>query len=91
MLEQILDPSREVAPPYFLYVAETVDDRMLVGSIAAESDAALTIQRADGGTDVVLRERIESLRTLGLSLMPNGLEKGIPPQAMADLIALLRR
>ena len=40
--------------------------------------------------DNVLRKNIESLRSSALSLMPEGLENGINPQDMADLIQFLQ-
>ena len=91
LLEQILDPSREVNPAYLLYVAETKDQRILAGSIVSETDAAITLQQVDGKREVLLRTQIESLKTSGLSLMPVGLESTITPDAMADLIAFLRK
>ena len=44
-----------------------------------------------GKREVLLRTQIESLKTSGLSLMPVGLESTITPDAMADLIAFLRK
>ena len=38
----------------------------------------------------ILRTDIEAIRATGLSLMPDGLEGAISPQAMADLIAYLK-
>jgi hypothetical protein len=37
----------------------------------------------------VLRDDIETLRSSGLSIMPEGLEKNLDRQAVADLIAYL--
>jgi putative heme-binding domain-containing protein len=67
----------------------TTDGRQLTGILAAETATSITLQRADNATDTVLRIDIEQLRSTGLSLMPEGLEKQIDPQAMADLIAYL--
>ena len=39
--------------------------------------------------DEVLRSDIEELRSTGMSLMPEGLEKQIDQGAMADVIAYL--
>jgi hypothetical protein len=50
----------------------------------------VTLKRAEGLTDVVPRPRIEEMASSGLSLMPEGLEQGLDPPAMADLIAFLR-
>ena len=40
-------------------------------------------------TETIPRTDIESLRSLGLSYMPEGLEKQIDVPAMADLLAYL--
>ncbi|HEU5116243.1 MAG TPA: c-type cytochrome, partial [Isosphaeraceae bacterium] len=86
----ILDPNREVAPAYLSYNVETEDGRILSGIIADESANALTLKRAEGASDIIPRDRIEQIASSGLSLMPEGLENDIDPQAMADLIAYLR-
>jgi putative membrane-bound dehydrogenase-like protein len=89
ILTDVLDPNRAVKPQYVNYVVTTNDGRTLTGMIADETANSVRLVRADG-TDVdVLRIQIESLRSTGLSLMPVGLEKRIPPQAMADLLSYL--
>ncbi|MCB1208904.1 MAG: c-type cytochrome, partial [Verrucomicrobiales bacterium] len=90
ILTNILDPNREVSPNFALYVVETKDGRTLSGLIASETAGNLTLRRADGGTDSILRSEIRSLTSPGTSLMPEGLEAAITPQQMADLMAWLR-
>jgi putative heme-binding domain-containing protein len=90
ILIHILDPNREVAANYVNYAVVLKDGRTVSGLIAEESAGALTLRRAEGATDVVLRGQIEEIASTGLSLMPEGLEQGIDPQGMADLIAYLR-
>ena len=90
LLIHILDPNREVAPIYVNYNVATTDGRVVSGIIADESANAVTLKRAEGVTEVVSRPQIEEITSTGLSLMPEGLEKGLEPQAMADLIAYLR-
>jgi putative membrane-bound dehydrogenase-like protein len=90
LLTHILDPNREVAAPYVNYTVATTDGRVVTGLIAEESANAVTLKRAEGVTDVVPRDRIEAIASTGLSLMPEGLEKGFEPQDLADLIAYLR-
>ena len=63
--------------------------RIVTGMIAAETANSLTIRRADGTTETVLRIHIDELRSTGLSFMPEGLEKQIDVPAMADLLAYL--
>jgi putative membrane-bound dehydrogenase-like protein len=90
LVTNILDPNREVSPNFALYLVETNDGRTLSGLITSETAGNLTLKRADGGTDTVLRGEIKSLTSPGISLMPEGLEAAITPQQMADLIAYLK-
>lgn len=90
LVTNILDPNREVSPNFALYLVETNDGRTLSGLIASETAGNLTLKRADGGTDTVLRSEIKSLTSPGISLMPEGLEAALTPQQMADLIAFLK-
>lgn len=90
ILTNVLDPNREVSPNFALYIVETNDGRTLSGLITSETAGNLTLRRADGGTDTVLRGEIKSLTSPGISLMPEGLEGAISPQQMADLIAYLK-
>lgn len=90
LVTNILDPNREVSPNFSLYLVETNDGRTLSGLIASETAGNLTLKRADGGTDTVLRSEIKSLTSPGISLMPEGLEAAITPQQMSDLIAYLK-
>ncbi|MDI1311054.1 PVC-type heme-binding CxxCH protein [Prosthecobacter sp.] len=91
ILTNVLDPNREVSPNFALYIVETNDGRTLSGLISSETAGNLTLRRADGGTDTVLRSEIKSLTSPGISLMPEGLEAAITPQQMADLIAYLKQ
>lgn len=89
VLINTLDPNREVAPAYLNYTVETKDGRTVSGLIATENEASVTLKRADGGTETVLRRDIATLTGSGQSLMPEGLESAVSPEAMADLIAFL--
>ena len=89
VLINILDPNREVAPNFIGYTVETRDGRTMDGIIADESAASLTLKRADGLADTVLRRDIAQLSGSGLSLMPEGMETAITIEQMADLIAFL--
>ncbi len=90
LLGHILDPNREVAPTFQNYSVATDDGRVLTGVITAESATTLTLRRAEGVQDVIPRTRIEGIAASGQSLMPEGLEREIPAQAMADLLAYIR-
>lgn len=90
LLAAVLDPNREVDPRYVSYNVVTADERVLNGVVASESPTSITLRRADGKEDVILRANIATLRSTGLSLMPVGLEKELKPQDVADLFAYLR-
>jgi len=90
LLVHIIDPNREVAPNFMNYIVATSDGRSLSGIIVSESAGAITLKRAEGATDVVPRSQIEEIVSSSLSLMPEGLEKGLTPSELADLIAFVR-
>ena len=85
----ILDPNREVAPNYISYLVETKDGESLLGLIASENATSLTLRRANGEESVVLRSAIARVQSSRLSLMPEGLEAGLTPQQLADLLAYI--
>ena len=89
ILVNVLDPNREVNPQYVNYALITHDGRSLTGLIASETANSVTLKRADDATDTVQRGDIDELRASGLSIMPEGMEKQVDPQAMADLLAYL--
>lgn len=89
ILLNLLDPNREVNPQYVNYLVVTADGRQLTGMIASETATSITLKRAENATDTVLRQDIDELQSTGLSIMPEGLEKQLSKQDMADLIAYL--
>jgi putative heme-binding domain-containing protein len=89
ILTNVLDPNAEVNPQYLSYNANLDDGRQVTGMIQAETANSVTFIRGEGLKDVVSRANIETLKSTGLSLMPEGLEKDITVEAMADLIAYL--
>jgi putative heme-binding domain-containing protein len=90
LLMHILDPNREVASNYVNYNVATTDGRTSSGIIVSESATALTLKRAEGVTEVIPRGQIEDVASTGVSLMPEGLEKGLSPQDLADLMAFVK-
>jgi putative membrane-bound dehydrogenase-like protein len=90
LLNDILDPSRVIDNNYVNYLVRTKSGDVKSGFIAAQTASSLTLRRGEGQEDVVLREDIADLRSSGLSLMPEGLEKQIPAESMADLLRFLK-
>lgn len=89
LLTSILDPNREVAPPFASYVIETRDGDSITGIIASESATAVLLRQAEGVEKETLRRNIVTLRSEGRSLMPEGLEEGLSLQDIADLLEFI--
>ncbi len=89
ILVNVLDPNREVNPQYVDYVVETSDGRTLAGLLASETAVSVTLKQPGGVLKTVLRADIERITSSGLSLMPEGLEKSLDEQALADVIAYI--
>ena len=87
----ILDSNREVSPNYLEYVVLTLDGRVATGIIAAETANAITLRAAENKEETILRQDIDKITSTDKSVMPEGLEKKISPQEMADLLAFLLR
>jgi putative heme-binding domain-containing protein len=90
LLVAILDPNRAVEARYVSYTAMLKDGRELNGLIAAETASSITLRSASG-EETVLRSDLEQLTSSGLSLMPDGFEKVLSVQDLADVIAFVRK
>lgn len=90
LLVAILDPNREAQPNFNVYTVITDQGRIYNGIIATESAGSVTLKRAEGKQDVILRSKIDQMISTGLSLMPVGLEKDLKRQDIADVIAFVK-
>src|SRR4029453_16042541 len=82
LLGDILQPNRAIDNNYLGYNVRLQDGTVLAGILTAETATSITL-RQQGGKDAVLsRSEIDELRSTGQSLMPEGLERQIPPPAM---------
>jgi putative membrane-bound dehydrogenase-like protein len=90
LLQDILNPNAAIDANYVNYTVVTKSGKEITGFIAAESASSLTLRRAENQTDLVLRQDIDEIRSTGVSLMPEGLEKTITLEQMADLISFLK-
>jgi putative membrane-bound dehydrogenase-like protein len=90
LLSDILNPNGAIDGNYLNFTVSTRSGQVLSGLIAAESASSLTLKRAEGQTDVILRQQIDEVRSTGASLMPEGLEKNITLDEMSDLLTFLK-
>ena len=89
LLVAILDPNQAVEARYVNYTALTKSEREISGVITAETASSITLRSPGGNEEVILRSDLKELTSSGLSLMPEGFEKTLTAQDMADLIAYI--
>jgi putative membrane-bound dehydrogenase-like protein len=90
LLTDIIQPNRAIDSNYLSYTAVAADGRAYTGILTAETSTSVTLKLAEGKTVTLRRAEIEELQSDGVSLMPDGLEKLISPQDMADLISFIK-
>ena len=90
LLISILDPNRETQPNFNAYNVITVQGRNHNGIISSETSNSVTLRKAEAKEDVVLRDNIDEMTATGISLMPEGLEKDLSRQQIADVIAFIK-
>ena len=90
ILEDVLDPSRQVTPDFVSYSLVTKNGETWTGLVAAENSNSVTLRRAGQPDETIGRDQVREWRAETKSLMPEGLEQGMSVQDMADLLAFLR-
>jgi putative heme-binding domain-containing protein len=86
----ILSPSQSIAQGYETYLVQLPGGRVEAGTLASQTAGAITLRQA-GKTVTIPRRDIRHLTVATQSTMPSALDKVIPPEEMADLVAYLTR
>ena len=90
LLVSLIDPNREVAPQYMLHKFYSVEEQeTIIGAIKFMSGTSILMSLPDGSERQIQRLPADRVESLGLSLMPVGLEAGLSANQMADLLAWL--
>lgn len=90
LLHDILDPNAAADPNYINHRLELNDGRVQIGIVASETDQSVTIKKMGGESITLNKAEVKSFRSLGTSLMMEGLEGTMTTQEMADLLAFLQ-
>jgi putative membrane-bound dehydrogenase-like protein len=90
LLVALLDPNRAFEAKFTSFTIQTTDGRILDGMIASESANGITLRGRDGKEVAVPRAEIEAMASSSQSLMPEGLEKDLSVQDVANVIGYLR-
>ncbi|MEQ1841289.1 MAG: c-type cytochrome, partial [Verrucomicrobiales bacterium] len=91
ILTNILDPNLDIQPGFHAYSATLKSGEQLFGLLAGEAAAGLTFKTLDAKARNVRRDEVETLQSMKVSLMPEGLEAAVSVEEMADLIAFLKQ
>jgi putative membrane-bound dehydrogenase-like protein len=89
LLVYILDPSRAVEGTFLQYTVATADGRILNGLLASETKTAIELVDAEGQRHSLQRADIEELTASKKSLMPDGFEKQLGTEGLADVLEFL--
>lgn len=89
LLTAILDPDKEVAAQYAVFNINTKQGETLTGLITEDSATGLTLLGPGGQTRTLARADVAGSNSSGRSLMPEGLEAGLSPQDLANLLTFI--
>jgi putative membrane-bound dehydrogenase-like protein len=90
LLTDILDPNRAIDNNYFNYAIVDRDGVVHTGVISAETATSITLRQPENKQVTLRRDAIEQVKSLGVSLMPVGLEKDLSVGDMSDLISFIK-
>ena len=60
------------------------------GLLIAESSDSITIRQPEGREQIIARADIDELKSSDKSLMPEGIERDVTVEQMADVLAFLK-
>jgi putative heme-binding domain-containing protein len=89
VLRDISEPSAAINPDHTAFNIELKDGDVLTGVIMGDAADALTLGNANGQPIRVPKNTVKSVKPASLSLMPEGLDKGIGEAGMKDLMTYL--
>jgi putative membrane-bound dehydrogenase-like protein len=90
LLVDILNPNQAIDNNYASYTVAMTDGSVHTGIIAAETAGSVTLRQAENKAIDLLRADIEALRANGVSLMPEGFERELSKQQLADVISFVK-
>ncbi len=89
IIERILQPSKNIEPQWELATLVTKDGESYSGFIGARGDRDLTMRLPGGGSKLVPVDKINSLTTSRVAVMPDGLLQTFTAEEAGDLLAFL--
>ena len=87
LVESLLDPNRVIDERYQTYTATTDEGLVHTGILIGETAASITLLEQQGKVYTLLRRSLDDLVNSRLSLMPEGFERDLSQQDVADVLA----
>jgi putative heme-binding domain-containing protein len=89
ILENILDPSRQIDPAFVVHLAVTSDGRLHSGLLVEKSPATIVLKDAKNNLLQLNASDVQQITPQQQSLMPDLLLRDLTAQQVADLLAFL--
>jgi len=89
LLDNIVDPSAQLADTYRMSVIRLEDGRVIMGVVLQQNEKVLTLQTADERLALSVAD-IEEIQRTNKSLMPEGLLDSLTQQQIRDLVSYLQ-
>jgi len=86
LLSGIIEPNAELNPQYLTYVVETKAGQLRAGLMQRQNSKTVILSLLNEEDVVLPRSNIQDLRPQPWSMMPEGLEAGLTPKTMADIL-----
>ena len=89
LLSNVFDPSLVIGADYRPLTVATSEGRVLSGLVVENSDQRIVLKVQGGKLETIPRSEVEAVKQSQVSLMPEGIEKQLKPQEIADLFSFL--
>lgn len=89
LLSNVFDPSLVIGADYRPLTVATTEGRVLSGLVVEDSEQRIVLKVQGGKLETIARSDVEAVSKSQTSLMPEGIEKQLKPQEIADLFSFL--
>ena len=90
LLSHIMDPNMALHPEYLACTIKTTRGDTVAGLLKVETPSSVTVLQPMAIATTINRSEIARMETLTTSLMPEGLESGLSPADLRNLILFLQ-
>jgi putative heme-binding domain-containing protein len=89
LLSNVFDPSLVIGTGYQATTVITDAGQIITGLVVEESKERVVLKAQGGELKTIARANVDEIKTSRVSLMPEGVERQLQPQEIADLFAFL--